>query len=544
MSETASTTTKNSNERKWGRVLICGGTDWPKLGRKELKNSKQDQEPGPDLPTPHILRSLSNIKAVSVHTSHSGCHAIVLSLDGAAYLFGRNSSGGLGLPSSSHPFVSEMTPRKLRPMDLSAARNSSVKFVHAACGRSHSLLVTSDGQVYSAGANNLGQCGHSQAPEVSSFKLVNGPWSKGDPAIQVGAGVTFSLVLTESGKLYSFGSGEKGQLGNGRTGEHIATGNKTAFDVVTEPTLVRNLDGKKIVQIACGQQHSIILDSDGYVYVFGYNGYCRLGLGNQKDMLVPTLVPHFSGENPLTRGAKVAAGPTNSVVIDRQSMYHLAGKWKNSGEGSTGQPYTTFRYLADIMTCKVQHVCSGGVTHFAIAPSEDDPEHPDKIMTVGWGQNANNFELGYGEGQPKSSTKPQRITTLDGVDVIDIAAGQNTTFFIAVPGDTELPRHPEEVDHPETCVICSKDLGEDVLELECEKCDSPYHLQCLKIDAVPDGEWFCKKCMDEADAAETPKAADSGKGEASGSKGKKRKAIAEEEAEEAEVVEKAPRKKR
>lgn len=30
--------------------------------------------------------------------------------------------------------------------------------------------------------------------------------------------------------------------------------------------LVKGLDGKKITKIACGQQHSIALDSDGYVY--------------------------------------------------------------------------------------------------------------------------------------------------------------------------------------------------------------------------------------------------------------------------------------
>ena len=27
------------------------------------------------------------------------------------------------------------------------------------------------------------------------------------------------------------------------------------------------------------------------VYVWGYNGYCRLGLGNQKDVLIPQIVP-------------------------------------------------------------------------------------------------------------------------------------------------------------------------------------------------------------------------------------------------------------
>lgn len=36
--------------------------------------------------------------------------------------------------------------------------------------------------------------------------------------------------------VFSFGSAEKGQLGNGTTGERITTGNKTAFDIETSPS--------------------------------------------------------------------------------------------------------------------------------------------------------------------------------------------------------------------------------------------------------------------------------------------------------------------
>ncbi|KAG9017998.1 hypothetical protein FRB90_012666 [Tulasnella sp. 427] len=513
-------------------VLICGGTDWP------------------DLPQAHVLRSLSNIKITSIHASHSGCHAIALSLEGNAFLFGRNEKGALGVPASSTPAVSETEPIKVTINSLPGATHGS-KIVQAACGRSHSLLVASDGQVWASGANNFGQCGQSTCPETGGFKPVSSPWLRSDPAdraIKAGAGLTFSLVLTESGKVYSFGSGDKGQLGNGRTGEYIITGGKTGYEIVAEPIRVKGaIDGKNIVDIACGQQHTIALDADGYVYVWGFNGYCRLGLGHQKDVMLPTIVPQFSGENEMTRGLLVSAGPTNSVVVDRQRMYQMAGKWKNSGEGSTGQPYTTFRIIADIMSCKILHASSGGVTHWCITPDDEDENQPSspvfsrtpgliaqdggqlkpiKVMTVAWGQNAHNGELGFGEGQPKSATKPQRVRPLDGVHVFDVVAGQNTTFFLASPGGAELPRHPEEVDHPELCVVCSKDLGEDVLELECEKCDSPYHLKCLNppLKEVPEEEWFCPACVAEtAGAGLAPAGSEkTSKGGKSGG-GKKRK---------------------
>lgn len=103
----------------------------------------------------------------------------------------------------------------------------------------------------------MDKCGHSTThTEISTFKLVDGPKSNGkkETVVKAAAGITFSIVLTDTGKgvllfylslvrllldiigtVYSFGSGEKGQLGNGRTGEHITTGNKTAFDTQSDP---------------------------------------------------------------------------------------------------------------------------------------------------------------------------------------------------------------------------------------------------------------------------------------------------------------------
>ncbi|EEB96878.1 hypothetical protein MPER_03907, partial [Moniliophthora perniciosa FA553] len=139
---------------------------------------------------------------------------------------------------------------------------------------------TNDGNVWAAGDNRFGQCGQPPSAQVGGFKQISGLDIDGESehAIMASAGISFSLILTRSGKVFALGSAEKGQLGNGATGERITTGNKTAFDIADEPH-------KNIVQIASGQQHSLALDDRGYIYVWGYNGYCRLGLGNQVDRL-------------------------------------------------------------------------------------------------------------------------------------------------------------------------------------------------------------------------------------------------------------------
>ncbi|RXW21784.1 hypothetical protein EST38_g4073 [Candolleomyces aberdarensis] len=490
MANTGLADSSSSKEPQWGRLIICGGTDWPKLGKKERSGASKPENEGPinpDLLEPNILRSLLNVKIVSVHTSCSGCHFVAIDIDGSAWLFGRNGSSALGLADVE--YVSENAPFCLKPTDIGAPKGT--KFVHAACGRNHTVLVGSDGSVWAAGANKDGQCGQAVCPEVSGFKAV--PVVRGgnkERVVQASAGTSFSVVLTDTGKVFTFGSAEKGQLGNGTTGERIITGNKTGFDIETKPVFVKELNEKKIVKIVSGPNHSLALDDTGVVYVWGYNGYCRLGLGNQVDALKPKVVPQFSGPNKATMGADIVAGPSSSIVIDNQGMFYMAGKWKNSGEGSSGSPYSSFRFIQDIMGCKGLLSRSGGVTHWLITPDDDGVP-----MVVGWGQNAANGELGLGIDEPKSATKPTRNVPLTGIEVFDIAAGQNTTIFLAKPNDkfSDLPRHPEDVQPPVVCGKCRKDDGDP---LECDKCDAPWHLHCLSppLSEIPEGEWFCPLC--------------------------------------------------
>ena len=71
------------------------------------------------------------------------------------------------------------------------------------------------------------------------------------------------------------------------------------------------------------------------------------------------------------------------------------------------------------MGVKVTHACSGGVTHFALAPDPEGEPGSSSVLTVAFGQNAANGELGFGPDAPKSATKPQKHEGLVGVEVLE-----------------------------------------------------------------------------------------------------------------------------
>lgn len=138
---------------------------------------------------------------------------------------------------------------------------------------------------------------------VEKLTKVAGPWVRDPEAkvVQVTAGHTFSLFLTFTGQVYASGSSEFGQLGNGKTGERLVKAGKIAYDIEVPPRnlfrclktridtdkllqgLVQGLENVKITEIASGNQHSLALDDNGYVYSWGFAGYSRLGLQDQKD---------------------------------------------------------------------------------------------------------------------------------------------------------------------------------------------------------------------------------------------------------------------
>ncbi|KAK0529853.1 hypothetical protein OC834_003516 [Tilletia horrida] len=441
------------------------------------------------------------------------CHVVFLSSTGNVYIYGRNENGQCGFPSATHKDLYEPLPLD-RQANFSPPLPSSDlgDIIFAATGRNHTLLVTRYGAVYAAGKNDMGQCANSDLGNLEIFtKITSAAFIKAkDPIVKVSAGAQFSLFLSSSGKVYAAGSMEKGQLGNGRTGEHFASANRLVFGMVTEPIRIQGFDDREIVEISSGAQHSFARSKDGYCYCWGFGGYGRLGMYSAEDHLTPQLVGQFARDNEVMRAQQVIAGPTCTAVIDRQKQFWLCGKWKTSGDGGSGQGWLKFQYLQELMGLKMRHVTLGGVVLFATA--DEDPsikEAHDPTMNIVWGQNALNGELGMGEGKPRSATKPQRCSPLDGISIIDASAGQNTTFYIARSlGDaySNLPRFPPlEQDPYEFCMVCKQGTCEDTL-LECEKCENPYHLACLKppLAEVPEGEWFCPDCAEDLTQAAPP----------------------------------------
>lgn len=90
-----------------------------------------------------------------------------------------------------------------------------------------------------------------------------------DRVADAAAGEAHTLALSASGEVWAAGCNSDGQLGLGD-----AAGARSA-----DFRLVRALAGRRVVQVAAGQEHSLALGAGGEVYAWGHGNYGQLGLG-------------------------------------------------------------------------------------------------------------------------------------------------------------------------------------------------------------------------------------------------------------------------
>jgi alpha-tubulin suppressor-like RCC1 family protein len=241
-----------------GKLYSWGYNDSGQLGNGTIDNS----------PVPTAVDMTGVLNGATVTQIAAGeYHSLALTDDGKVHSWGAGAFGQLG---NGQAYLNATTPVDV--VSYGALDGKAV--IQIAAGYSHSLALTSDGGLYSWGANDSGQLGDgtknfSKAPvAVDMTDVLNGA-----TVTQIAAGGFNSLALTSDGELYSWGANDSGQLGNGTSGTNIESNVPVAVDMTSA------LDSKTVIQIAAGYSHSLALTSDGGLYSWGDDSMGQLGSG-------------------------------------------------------------------------------------------------------------------------------------------------------------------------------------------------------------------------------------------------------------------------
>ncbi|XP_077244394.1 regulator of chromosome condensation (RCC1) family protein isoform X2 [Tasmannia lanceolata] len=206
---------------------------------------------------PRVVKGAWNGKVS--HLATSGVHTAAVTDSGDLYTWGRDEGEGrLGLGSGGGPDESGAlaTPSKVDALPVPVAA--------VACGGFFTVALTSEGQLWSWGANSNFELG--RGDKFSDWRPQPIPSLQGVRIIQIACGGYHSLALTDDGKVLSWGHGGHGQLG-----KHPLQSGKV-------PVVIEALAEEHVVQIACGGSSSAAVTDNGKLYMWGNARDCQLGV--------------------------------------------------------------------------------------------------------------------------------------------------------------------------------------------------------------------------------------------------------------------------
>ncbi|KAN0043134.1 hypothetical protein ACTA71_010771 [Dictyostelium dimigraforme] len=293
-------------------------------------------------------------------------HTVFSLKDGCVYSMGSNKFSQLGYQSLINEKVSpilqtdetvqpppllEHRPKLIESLNLPPQhleqRFTNIKSI--SCGSNFTVCVK-QGNLYTWGTNNLGQCGFNPkesedimtttttttttttSSSTNNNVIINKPKlliiygdkstlstdsNKGNGKrvfnfTQVSCGVDHCLALTNNGHVFGWGDNKYGQIGQ------LSFSSVIKIDTTTPIRIGESLTNEFVTQIVSGAYHSMALTKSSVIYAWGLNDKCQIGeIGkNQQEIIqTPCRVRFTNSKENSAPILQISAGGRSSMAI-------------------------------------------------------------------------------------------------------------------------------------------------------------------------------------------------------------------------------------
>ncbi len=261
-----------------------------------------------------------------IKLSAGGSFTIALK-DTKVYAWGNNKWGQLGNGTLFDC---------IRPVEISSNfnfnNNENIENIFTSFRSTY--LLTTEGRLFSWGSNEYGQLGDGTIISknypiniTSKFSLQNG-----EKILHFSTGGFHCLLITSFGRVFSWGNNEYGQLG-----DESNINKNLPVEITNKFSLVNN---EKIENIKVGLGHSMVTTSMGRVYTWGNNEYGQLGDGTKTKRKKPTDVTRdflFADNEKINF---IALGALHSLVVTSSRVFTFG----SNESGQLGDATTKMRY--------------------------------------------------------------------------------------------------------------------------------------------------------------------------------------------------------
>jgi len=227
---------------------------------------------------PTLVEEFQGVTAAACGSNHS---AFVV--DGQLYTYGSNKYDQLGREVGEG--ASSGIGAAPAPVLLEMEEGQRLGIQQVALGAFHSAAVTEDGALWTWGWggsfwHGAGALGHGTRVTAASPTLVNMFLEKGEKIRQVVCGLQHTLVLTSEGRLFTTGKGDFGRLGRGDTHDELEFVEIDYF-LQSDDSVLHPGEPTTITKVGAGSNFSAAMSEQGELWVWGRNDYGQLGLGEE-----------------------------------------------------------------------------------------------------------------------------------------------------------------------------------------------------------------------------------------------------------------------
>ncbi|XP_037960863.1 RCC1-like G exchanging factor-like protein [Teleopsis dalmanni] len=307
------------------RIYAWGFQETGALGL--LTNVKKAQERYTEIVNhPTRMQFSVNSEVVDVTAGYGFSTFAVKRSDGET-LFGcgLNTDSQLGFQikgSTSDPKHLDVIiyPTAINLPRLEGETNDDMEIKCMAAGRAHLVVVTKNGTIFTMGNNSYGQCGReiiAKEDYRGSALIHRIPQTyfceTNDEVVNVICGQDHTMFLTKLGRVYTCGWGADGQLGQGH------------FETTGQISIAKgDIEKENIVKISCASDCVLALNANGEVFGWGNSEYGQLdNLDNAEPQInKPRLLNITKG---LGKIKDIAAGGSFCMLLNEEGLVYTWG---------------------------------------------------------------------------------------------------------------------------------------------------------------------------------------------------------------------------
>ncbi|XP_045340640.1 secretion-regulating guanine nucleotide exchange factor isoform X7 [Leopardus geoffroyi] len=280
-----------------GQVLSCGSNSFGQLG------------------VPHGPRRCVVPQGIELLKEKVVCIAAGLRHALAATASGIVFQWGTGLASSGR----RLCPGQTLPLFLTAKEPSRVtglensKAICVLAGSDHSASLTDAGELYVWGSNKHGQLA-SLAAFLPLPQKIEAHCFQNEKVTYVWSGWTHLVAQTETGRVFTWGRADYGQLGRkleSREGWKLQSHDSSlpcSGPQKSMPSCLHCLTGA--AEVSCGSEHNLAVIG-GTCYSWGWNEHGMCGDGSEANIWAPKPVPSLQS----SLGLLVGCGAGHSLAL-------------------------------------------------------------------------------------------------------------------------------------------------------------------------------------------------------------------------------------